>query len=48
MLESETALDALHASIGAGNDATWLRRMHAETGTLTDVVRRQADLWASS
>ena len=48
MLESESALDALHASIGAGNDATWLRRMHAETGTLTDVVRRQADLWASS
>jgi len=48
MLHAEAALDALRASIDAGNDATWLRRTMDETGTLADVVRHQADRWASS
>src|SRR5690348_14855082 len=42
MLESEPALTALAASIERGNHAAWLRRAFAETGTLTDVVRRQS------
>jgi carboxylate-amine ligase len=46
MLHSEPALEALRAMIDDGNDATWLRHTFAETQTLTDVVRRQADLWA--
>jgi carboxylate-amine ligase len=47
MLEAEPALEALRASIDAGNDATWLRRTFAETGTLTDVVRHQAERWTT-
>jgi glutamate---cysteine ligase / carboxylate-amine ligase len=27
------------------NDAAWLRNVHAQTGTLADVVRRQSALW---
>jgi carboxylate-amine ligase len=46
MLDSEPALAALRATLDDGNDATWLRQMFAETVTLTDVVRRQAELWA--
>ena len=45
MLGSQEALEALDATIDAGNDAAWLRRAFAETSTLTDVVRRQASLW---
>ena len=32
--------------IDQGNHAAWLRQAFAETGTLTDVVRRQSALWA--
>jgi carboxylate-amine ligase len=48
MLNAEPAIEALRASIDAGNDATWLRRTFAEAGTLTDVVRHQAERWATS
>jgi glutamate---cysteine ligase / carboxylate-amine ligase len=48
MLRCEEALAALASSLDTGNDATWLRRTYAETGTLTDVVRRQAERWASA
>ena len=48
MLDSQDAFAALTETIDQGNDATWLRRAFAETGTLPDVVRQQADLWAAS
>ncbi|HEX6793923.1 MAG TPA: YbdK family carboxylate-amine ligase [Casimicrobiaceae bacterium] len=48
MLESEAALAALSELIERGNHAAWLRRAFAETGTLTDVVRRQSDLWVAA
>src|SRR6478752_3156378 len=48
MLDSQAALDALATSIDEGNHAAWLRNAFAETGTLPDVVRRQADRWALS
>ncbi|HVO87294.1 MAG TPA: YbdK family carboxylate-amine ligase [Casimicrobiaceae bacterium] len=45
-LRSPDALSGLlDLVIREENDAAWLRRVHAETGTLADVVRRQADLW---
>jgi len=45
-LESESALAALATLVlRAGNDAAWLRRVHDESGTLPDVVRRQSALW---
>ncbi len=47
-LGSQHAFAALQATIEQGNDATWLRHAYEETGTLTDVVRRQSALWASS
>ena len=47
-LGSQEAFAALAAAIDEGNDAAWLRRAFAETGTLTDVVRRQAAHWAGS
>jgi carboxylate-amine ligase len=47
MLGSQEAFAALAATLEQGNDAAWLRRTFAETGTLTDVVRRQAALWAA-
>jgi carboxylate-amine ligase len=46
MLGSQDAFATLLATIADGNDAAWLRRAHAETGTLPDVVRRQAAHWA--
>ena len=46
MLGSREAFAALRATVEDGNDAAWLRRAFAETGTLPDVVRRQAKLWA--
>jgi carboxylate-amine ligase len=46
MLGSQEAFAALAATAGLGNDAAWLRKTFSETGTLTDVVRRQARLWA--
>ena len=45
-LGSQDALSALHTTLSQGNDATWLRAQFADTGTLTDVVRRQAAQWA--
>jgi carboxylate-amine ligase len=48
MLGSQEAFVALAATLEQGNDAAWLRRAFAETGTLTDVVRRQAALWAAA
>ena len=42
------ALAALATTLQAGNHATWLRRAFAETGTLTDVVRRQSTLWMAA
>ena len=47
-LGSQDAFAALRATIEQGNDATWLRHAYEETETLTDVVRRQSALWASS
>ena len=48
MLDSQAALAALSELIERGNHAAWLRRAFAETGTLTDVVRRQSDLWVAA
>ena len=48
MLGSREAFAALAETLEQGNDAAWLRRTFAETGTLTDVVRRQAALWAAA
>jgi carboxylate-amine ligase len=48
MLGSQEAFAALAATLEQGNDAAWLRRTFVETGTLTDVVRRQAALWAAA
>jgi carboxylate-amine ligase len=47
MLGSQDAFAALHATVTQGNDAGWLRSVLTETATLTDVVRRQAERWAS-
>jgi glutamate---cysteine ligase / carboxylate-amine ligase len=45
-LGSQEALEKLQAmSVGADNDAAWLRRRFEEAGTLPDVVRQQAALW---
>ena len=42
-LGGTAALEALQALVaGEGNDATWLRARHADSGTLPDVVRQQA------
>ena len=46
-LGSQDALAALAETVARGNDATWLRQVYAETGTLTDVVRRQSARWAA-
>jgi glutamate---cysteine ligase / carboxylate-amine ligase len=46
MLGSEDAFAALNATVQQGNHAAWLREVFAETETLPDVVRRQAELWA--
>jgi len=48
MLESEEALGELAATIDTGNHAAWLRHAFAETSTLTDVVRRQSQLWMAA
>jgi glutamate---cysteine ligase / carboxylate-amine ligase len=48
MLGAHDAFAALDATIEQGNDASWLRQVFAETGTLTDVVRRQSALWAGA
>jgi glutamate---cysteine ligase / carboxylate-amine ligase len=48
MLDSQAALTALRELIERGNHAAWLRRAFDETGTLTDVVRRQSELWAAA
>jgi len=45
-LESTGALERLTTlTLADGNDATWLRKVYAETTTLSDVVRRQAARW---
>jgi len=45
-LESSGALERLTTlTLADGNDATWLRKIYAETKTLPDVVRRQAARW---
>ena len=46
-LGSQQAFSALLATLDQGNHAAWLRQAFAETGTLTDVVRRQSTLWAA-
>jgi len=46
MLGAQEAFAALSETLAQGNDAAWLRRELAETGTLTDVVRKQAALWS--
>jgi hypothetical protein len=48
MLDSRDAFAALAATIDEGNHAAWLRRAFAEAGTLPDVVRQQAELWAAA
>src|SRR5690242_4508717 len=47
MLGSQDAFEALHATVSQGNDAAWLRGVLTETATLPDVVRRQAERWAT-
>ena len=47
LLGSQDAFAALHATVTQGNDAGWLRSVLTETATLTDVVRRQAERWAT-
>jgi carboxylate-amine ligase len=47
ILGSQHAFSALRTTVDQGNHAAWLRQAFAETGTLTDVVRRQAEFWAS-
>jgi carboxylate-amine ligase len=47
-LGSDAAFVALRTTLDQGNHAGWLRNAFAETGTLTDVVRRQAALWAGA
>ena len=47
MLGSQDAFEALHATVSKGNDAGWLRGVLTETATLPDVVRRQAERWAT-
>ncbi|MBS0326745.1 MAG: glutamate--cysteine ligase [Proteobacteria bacterium] len=46
LLGSSDALAALDRLLDGGNDAAWLRRQYAASGTLPDVVRHQAALWA--
>ena len=46
LLGSTDAFAALDRLLTDGNDATWLRRQFAASGTLPDVVRHQAALWA--
>jgi carboxylate-amine ligase len=48
MLDSQDAFAALTETIDQGNHAQWLRGAFAETGTLQDVVRQQAELWAAA
>ena len=48
VLGSQEAFALLSATVAEGNHAAWLRQAHAETGTLPDVVRRQAALWAGA
>ncbi len=48
MLDSRDAFAALAATIDEGTHAAWLRRAFAESGTLPDVVRQQAELWAAA
>jgi glutamate---cysteine ligase / carboxylate-amine ligase len=48
MLDSQDAFAALAECVDQGNHATWLRHAFAEAGTLPDVVRGQAELWATS
>ncbi|MGH8802920.1 MAG: YbdK family carboxylate-amine ligase, partial [Casimicrobiaceae bacterium] len=47
ILGSTDAFAALDRVLVEGNDATWLRREFAASGTLPDVVRHQAAHWAS-
>ncbi|MGH8802934.1 MAG: YbdK family carboxylate-amine ligase, partial [Casimicrobiaceae bacterium] len=42
LLGSTDAFAALDRVLAEGNDATWLRRQYAASGTLPDVVRHQA------
>ena len=45
-LGSQDAFAALIATLDTGNHAAWLRQQFADSGTLTDVVRRQSALWS--
>ena len=47
-LGSDAAFAELRTTLEQGNHAAWLRNAFADTGTLTDVVRRQAVLWAGT
>jgi carboxylate-amine ligase len=46
LLGSADAFAALDRLLTDGNDAAWLRKQFAASGTLPDVVRHQAALWA--
>ncbi|MEO8537399.1 MAG: YbdK family carboxylate-amine ligase [Betaproteobacteria bacterium] len=45
-LGANDAFSGLFAMVEQGNHAAWLREAFVQTETLTDVVRRQAALWA--
>jgi len=46
-LKAEEAIQILkHEVDGLGNDAAWLRQLHAREGMLAEVVRQQARRWA--
>jgi carboxylate-amine ligase len=48
-LKAEGALTLLRDEIlGVGNDASWLRSLHAREGMLPEVVRQQTRRWAGS
>jgi glutamate---cysteine ligase / carboxylate-amine ligase len=48
-LRAVEALRLLRQEVdGLGNDATWLRRLHAREGMLAEVVRQQTRRWAGA
>ena len=48
-LKAEDAIAFLRAELaGDGNDATWLRRLHARERLLPEVVRRQCRRWEAA
>ncbi len=48
-LRAEPAMELLRRELdGAGNDATWLRRLHDREGMLSEVVRQQTLRWSGA